>query len=137
MNTAHKNLTRRYLLWAYKTTKESFERIERKTTQLIVDEYIQRSVNKAAKPSGSSKAAYAALVKEFDVYIANKLKDETKQKFADDKRQALHPQYLYLKNRLAAIEQAIKHFLGPKELKKIEALFEAEFTERILKAREH
>lgn len=37
---SHKDLIRRYLLWAFKTTKESFERIERKTTQLMVDEYI-------------------------------------------------------------------------------------------------
>ena len=33
---AHKDLIRRYLLWFFKTTKESFERIERKTTQVCL-----------------------------------------------------------------------------------------------------
>ncbi len=137
MNATHKNLIRRYLLWAYKTTKESFERIERKTTQLVVDEYVLKALNKSPKVAKDAKKGYDALLKEFEGYIANKANDEIKQKFTDDKKKDFHPQYLYLKNRLAAIEGAIKHFLGPKELKKIEALFEAEFTERILKAREH
>ena len=42
----HENLVRRYLLWAYKSTREDFERIERKTTQLIVDEYIRDNASK-------------------------------------------------------------------------------------------
>ena len=120
-------LIRRYLLWAYKSTKESFERIERKTTQLIVDEYILDHLSK-------KKAAIPA---EFKTYIANKRKDELKLKFADAGRKKLNPEYVYLKNRLAAIEAAIRHFLGDKELKRIEKLFEEEFTRRILESREH
>ena len=123
----HKNLIRRYLLWAYKSTKEEYERIERKTTQLMVDEFIlgHLSKNKSDIPE------------EFKSYIAGKRRDELKLKFADAKGKKLHPQYLYLKNRLSAIEAAIKYFLGNKELKQMDKLFEEEFTRRILEAREH
>jgi len=117
----HKALVRRYLLWAYKTTKESFERIERKTTQLMVDEYI-------AKRASSE---------EFKAYIKAKRADELKLKFSDAQGKILHPQYVYLKNRLAAIEAAIRHFLGPHQLRIIQALYEKEMTRRILEARDH
>lgn len=134
MNTEHKDLIRRYLLWAYKTTKESFERIERKTTQLIVDERILRSLKSSSK---SSDRVDDSFIKEFETYIANKAADEIRQKYTGADKKTLHPQYLYLKRRLLAIEEAIVYFLGAAELKRIRALFEAEFTERILKAREH
>ena len=123
----HKNLIRRYLLWAYKSTKESFERIERKTTQLIVDEYIlkQLSQHKCEIPLS------------FKTYIEDKRKDELTLKFLDGKKEKSHPDYVYLKNRLMAIESAIKYFLGEKELKRMHQLFEVEFTSRILESREH
>ena len=47
------------------------------------------------------------------------------------------PQYLYYKSRLAAIEEAIKYFLGAKELLAFDALYEKEFTRRILESKEH
>ncbi|MBF0489222.1 MAG: hypothetical protein HQL15_01210 [Candidatus Omnitrophica bacterium] len=137
LSALHKDLIRRYLLWAYKTTRESFERIERKTTQLMVDERLLKTVNKLAKPKGALLKDYQQQVEEFEVYIAHKRRDEIKQKFSDDKGVILHPQYLYLKNRLTAIEEAIEYFLGSKELKKMEGLFEQEFVGRILQAREH
>ncbi|MDE2027303.1 MAG: hypothetical protein KGK03_02055 [Candidatus Omnitrophica bacterium] len=115
----HQQLVRRYLLWAYKTTREDFERIERKTTQLLVDEYILAylTTQKARVPE------------TFKAYIAAKHKDEVKLKS--------QPEYLHLKNRLEAVEAAIRHFLGAKELAGIEKLYEGEFTRRILEAREH
>jgi len=127
LSYAHKALVRRYLLWAYKTTKESFERIERKTTQLIVDEYILSSF----------KGKQDSLVDGFKAYIKAKRADERKLKFSDAKGKVLHPQYVYLKNRLQAIEAAIRHFLGEKELRAMRALYEKEFTLRILQARDH
>ena len=120
----HKNLVRRYLLWAYKSTKESFERIERKTTQLMVDEYILEYFSKHGFD----------VPEDFKVYIADKRGDELKLKF---KEKQPHPEYIYLKNRLAAIEGAIKYFLGTKELTRMQALYEQEFTRRILEARDH
>jgi hypothetical protein len=130
LTPSHKNLIRRYLLWAYKSTKESFERIERKTTQLMVDEHMLKSLNKKAKGCQGH-------IEEFKQYIQNKRQDEMKLKFTDSKGKELHPDYLYLKNRLEAIEEAVKYFLGPAELKKMETLFEEEFTRRILEARDH
>jgi hypothetical protein len=123
----HKNLIRRYLLWAYKSTKESFERIERKTTQLIVDDFI---CDHLSKKRSKVPAAFTA-------YIADKRKDELKLKFTDATKKKLHPEYLYLKNRLAAVEGAIIYFLGAKELKRMSKLYEEEFTRRILEARDH
>ena len=127
LSSDHRNLIRRYLLWAYKSTKESFERIERKTTQLIVDEYIFDHLTKNNHRVPPS----------FKAYIAGKRKEEFKLKFADINRKEFHPEYLYLKNRLAAIEAAVKYFLGVSELKRMGKLFEEEFTRRILKARDH
>src|SRR5690242_17430480 len=134
MNASHKNLIRRYLIWAYKTTQESFERIERKTTQLIVDTHLLKTLNKTSKGLGKD---YEVHIEEFKRYMANKRQDELKQKFADADGKVFHSQYLYLKNRVVAIEEAIKHFLGAAELKKIQAMYEEEFTRRILQAKEH
>jgi hypothetical protein len=138
MKRVHKDLIRRYLLWMFKTTKESFERIERKTTQLMVDEYVLRRLKTVGgKISARGHGEYGGFVKEFETYIKTKQKDELKLKFTDDKRKSLHPQYLYLKNRLQAIEAAISHFLGKKELRAMQSSYEKEFTCRILQAREH
>lgn len=151
ISTSHKDLLRRYLLWAYKTTKESFERIERKTTQLMVDEYILKVLNgmpkieapraEHLKRSTRCEAAvhkdYQKLIEEFEQYIARKKEDEVKQKFSNGSRRALHPQYIYLERRLLAIEEAVKYFLGPDMLKTMKELYEKEFTNRILQAREH
>lgn len=127
LSSAHKNLIRRYLLWAYKSTKESFERIERKTTQLTVDQYIFGHF---------SKKKYL-VPDSFKQYISAKINDELKLKYADKTRKKLNSDYLYLKNRLEAIEEAIQYFLGKRELKNFEVLFEEEFTRRILEARDH
>jgi hypothetical protein len=135
---AHQDLIRRYLIWFYKSTRESFERIERKTTQLKVDEYVLKQIKTPGKGiSTSDKGAYNSLVQEFEAYIKAKEKDELKLKFADAKGKSLHPQYVYLKNRLQAVEAAIRHFLGEKELRAMRSLYEKEFTNRILQARDH
>jgi len=135
---AQKDLIRRYLLWAFKTTKENFERIERKTTQLMVDKYVLQHIKTTEKDVPvHGKGEYDSLVKEFEAYIENKRKDELKLKFSEGQGKSLHPQYVYLKNRLQAIEAAIRHFLGDKELRAIRSLYEKEFTCRILQAREH
>lgn len=94
---------------------------------MVVDDYILKYLeeNKHEVPQA------------FKTYIADKRRDELKLKFADKSAKKLHPEYVYLKNRLAAIKAAVKYFLGAKELKRIEKLFEAEYTRRILEAREH
>ena len=134
----HKALIRRYLLWLFKTTKESFERIERKTTQLMVDEYVLQRIKTAGRGvSARGRGKYAGFVKEFETYIKTKRVDELILKFSDGKGKSLHPQYVYLKNRLQAVEAAIRHFLGEKELRVMRSLYEKEFTCRILQALDH
>ncbi len=133
----HRSLIRRYLLWAYQTTRESFERIERKTTQLMVDEYILKTLTRISKADAALSKEYQKFIREFQQYIANKKQDELKQKFVDEDRKYFHPQYLYLRNRLSAIEEAVKYFFGLRELKAMKVLYEEEFTRRILQAREH
>ena len=134
LSLIQKNLIRRYLIWAYQSTRESFERIERKTTQLMVDEYVLASLE---KDKGKKDKDYQKQVDEFIKYIHSKKQDEISQKFTDSTKKKYHPQYLYFKNRLTAIEGAIAKFLGKSELKKIESLFEAEFTRRILESKDH
>jgi hypothetical protein len=116
----HKALVRRYLVWAYKSTKESFDRLERKTTQLLADEFILGRL-----PRKGSEG-YLKLVDGYKEYIAKK------------KENPIDPaQHEYLKNRLDAVEEAIRKFLGAKELARIEAAYEEEFTRRIWEARDH
>jgi hypothetical protein len=123
-NSNSKALIRRYVVWAYKSTKESFDRLERKTTQLMVDEYILAAFKKF--PSKSKDEEYAAQVEEFKQYVAKK------------REQPVPPgKYLYLQQRLSAVEGAIKHFLGAAELKKIQAAYEEEFTRRIWESKDH
>lgn len=49
----------------------------------------------------------------------------------------LKEDYAYLYERFCAIEKAIVHFLGKKELARIEFLYEQEMTSRILQSKEH
>jgi hypothetical protein len=118
----HKDLLRRYLTWAYKSTKESFDRLERKTTQLMADDYILKDLLK----NKETEAGYLAEVENFKAYIAKK-----RDTPIDDGK------YIYFKNRLKVVEKAITHFLGAKELKSIQAAYEQEFTRRIWESKDH
>ena len=131
-----KALIRRYLVWCYKTTKESLDRIDRKFTQAAVDHYVLAHL-RGVKGSGKAHEDYDKLVEDFRGYIANKEKEGLGQKLVDGKKNVLHPQYFYLQNRLNALQAAIRHFLGPRELIKIDLLYEQEMTRRILESREH
>lgn len=131
-----KALVRRYLVWCYKTTKESLDRVDRKFTQAAVDRYVLADLLKVKGPK-ETQESYRKSVEDFEQYIANKEKEGLQQKFADGNKDALNPQYFYLRSRLSAIESAIRYFLGPRELAKIDLLYEQEMTRRILEAREH
>jgi hypothetical protein len=122
----HRDLIRRYLIWAYKSTKESFDRLERKTTQLMADEYILSRLAKSPRRQPDIEPQYSKLVGEFKEYIARK------------KSQPIDAaQHAYLRDRLNAVEVAIKDFLGAKELHQIHAAYEAEFTRRIWESKDH
>ena len=133
-----KKLIRRYLIWCYKTTKESLEKIDRKATQLAVDSFIFDQINKIKWPhEGSVQDQYQKLIHDFKDYIDKKENDYNAGKFIDSRKINTKPDYLYLQNRLASIEKAIVHFLGASELAQIEDLYEEEMTQRILQSRDY
>ena len=133
-----KNLTKRYLIWCYKTTKEEFDRIERKFTQLDVDYFVLDCLEGIKKESIKTDwPSFQKHVQDFKEYIAKKEQEAFPLKFADNRRKVLQPQYIYLQNRLKSVEKAIIKFLGRQHLNQIKALYENEMTRRILEAREH
>ena len=128
-----KNLIRRYLLWCYKTTKEDLDRIDRYFTQALVD---RRILDLLLKNKESDKA-YQKKIADFQLYMDTKEKNALNKKYLNLKNKILQPDYLYLKTRLAAIEQVIVEFFGKKELRSIQSHYENEMTRRILQATEH
>ena len=128
-----KDLIRRYLIWCYKTTKESLDRIDRYFTQLHVDRFVLAELKKVK----NTAEAYHNLVRDFEKNMQAKEKNVLPKKFSDSSKKILEPNYQYLRERLSAIEKAIGHFLGKNEFKKINDFYEEEMTRRILEAREH
>ena len=138
LNLNEKRLTRRYLVWCYKTTKEELDRVDRYFTQLEVDQFILDELTRSNNfKSSKSSAAYKSQVDEFRKYMSAKKENVLKQKYADTKYTVIHPHYQYLQHRFKAIEKAISRFLGKKALEEIAELYEGEMTKRILEAREH
>ena len=133
-----KKLIRRYLIWSYKTTKEELDRIDRKFTQLKVDGYILKQLLQWQNNiKHISRASYKKNIDAFKQYISKKEKEAYRLKFFGQGRTRPNSNYVYFKNRLAAIQKSIISFLGKKELKFIKSLYEEEMTRRILEAREH
>ena len=133
-----KDLIRRYLTWCYKTTKEDFDRIDRYFTQLDVDSYVLKQLRLSKDYKQKDKQqSYGALVDEFEEYSEKKKANVLKKKYSSKDCSQFHPQYIYLKNRLGAIEKAIVHFLGKKDKENIRCLYEKEMTRRILQATDH
>ncbi|MFA5310789.1 MAG: hypothetical protein WC355_00500 [Candidatus Omnitrophota bacterium] len=124
-----KNLKKRYLIWFYKSVKESLDKIERKFTQAGVDRFILKELKARVKDGSSEK-----FIREFEEYIEKKERDGLGLKFEDKK---LKPDYLFIVAKLRAIEKAIVKELGRKALEEIKLLYEIEMTERILGSREH
>ncbi|MEW6008392.1 MAG: hypothetical protein AB1629_02020 [Candidatus Omnitrophota bacterium] len=124
-----KDLKKRYLIWLYKTTKESLDRIERKFTQLSIDKFLLKELKRHR-----SKKEIGKFIDEFSLYIENKEKEGLNLKFED---KAFHPQYSFLVFKLKAIEKAIVKVLGRAGLKEIKSLYEKEMIERILKSTDH
>ena len=130
-NRKNEKLAYRYLLWCYKTTKEQVDWIDRKFTQTEVDRYVLKCLQKSKNLKSNPK------VDEFISYIEAKENRGLSEKFLDAKSKKLKPEYVYLQNRLSAIEKAIVYFCGKKALKEINVLYEQEMTRRILEARDH
>jgi len=130
-----KNLKFRYLLWLYKTTKEEFDRLERKFTQADIDKKILRYMGENFNSRDlKSKNEARKLLKDFKEYIIKKEKDGRELKFEGRK---LRPEYYYLLLKLRAVEKIIVEDLGRGALKEIKALYEHEMKRRIIEAQDH
>jgi hypothetical protein len=130
-----KNLKFRYLLWLYKTTKEEFDRIERKFTQVGIDKKIMRDMGENFNSRDLKKKNEARkLLGDFKEYSDKKERDGRKLKFDGLK---LKPEYYHLSLKLEAIKKTIAEELGNKRLREIKALYEQEMIRRIIEAQDH
>jgi len=128
-------LKRRYLLWLYKTTKEAFDRYERKFTQLEIDKFILEEVSRECRQAylSDEREAIGEQVEAMRVYVTEKENACLKLKYRGKK---INPEYLFLDIKLQALEKAIVKELGNEELRRIKNLYEQEMSERILHSRE-
>ena len=125
-------------MWCYKTTKEQVDRIDRKFTQLLVDEHILKKLeHQEFFGTRTAQQEYLRKITEFKKYMADKRKDAYSLKFSDKQKAQLNSEYYYLKKRLEAVEQAIVYFLNRKELLMIKTIYEQEMLKRLVEAREH
>jgi len=124
-----KNLKRRYLVWLYKNNKEALDKIERKFSQLEIDQFLLEEIKKEDKDKRLNK-----FIDEFWAYIQKKEQNGLSLKYEGKN---LKPEFQFLFLKLQAIEKAIVRELGKKVLAEIKLLYEMEMTERILKSTEH
>jgi vancomycin resistance protein YoaR len=130
-----KNLKFRYLLWLYKTTKDTFDRTERKFTQVDIDKKVMRYMGENFNSRNLKKKNEARkLLQDFKEYINKKEKDGRELKFDGRK---LTPEYYHLSLKLEAIEKTIVEELGNSRLREIKALYEQEMRRRIIEAQDH
>lgn len=127
-----KDLKERYLTWLYKTTKEAFDKYERKFTQIEIDEFILEEMERELKGSylPQEKKSLEKFVNDFRSYIAEKEKDCLKLKYKGKK---IDPEFIFLDVKLEAIEKAIIKELGKDSLDKIKESYQKEMLNRILK----
>jgi hypothetical protein len=129
-----KNLKFRYLLWLYRTTKEGFDRIERKFTQVDIDRTIMRYMREHINTRNIRRKNEAKkFIKDFKEYIDKKEREGRALKFEGRK---LRAEYYHLSLKLEAIEKAIVEELGNRGLKGIKTLYEHEMRRRIMEAQE-
>src|SRR3989339_171366 len=130
-----KNLRIRYLTWLYKTTKEAFDRYERKFTQLEIDEFILKEMEKELKGSymPQEKKPLEKLVNEFRSYIVEKEKACLQLKYKGKK---IDPEFIFLDVKLNAIEKAIIKEVGADGLEKMRTAYHTEMIKRILEEKQ-
>ena len=131
-----KNLKKRYFIWLYKTAKETFDKFERKFTQVDIDQDILAEMEKELLGSylPHEKDALQKYINDFQGYI------ESKEKSCSELRnqgKKINPEFIFSEIKLDAVEKAIVKELGRKGLEEIKALYEKEMTERILASTEH
>jgi hypothetical protein len=135
-NQDNKNLKKRYFVWLYKTTKEAFDKFERKFTQTEIDKEILKEVENTLMGAylPHEKAELEKLVNSFQEYIAAKEKSCLELKYQGLRT---NPEFIFLDVKLNAIEKLITKELGRKALAEIKALYEGEMMQRILRSTDH
>lgn len=130
-----KNLKIRYLTWLYKTVKEAFDRYERKFTQLEIDEFVLKEMEKELRGSylPQEKKALEKLVNDFRNYIAEKEKACLKLKYKGKK---IEPEFIFLDVKLDAVEKAIVNEFDKCILDKIKEDYQQEMLRRIMQQKE-
>lgn len=130
-----KSLKKRYLTWLYKTTKESFDRYERKFTQLEIDEFILKEMENELKGAylPHEKKALEKYINDFRDYISQKEEACLKLKY---KGRKMNPEFIFLDVKLNAIEKAITKELGKDALGQIKDAYEQEMLERIMEEKQ-
>ncbi len=131
-----KNLKKRYLIWLYKTTKEAFDKYERKFTQIDIDKDILREIENTLLGAylPHEKAPLEKLVNEFQEYISAKEKSCLELKYQGLRT---NPEFIFLDVKLDAIEKLITKELGRRGLAQIKAIYEEEMARRIMRSTEH
>lgn len=129
------NLKKRYLLWLYKTTKEAFDKYERKFTQLEVDEELLKEMERELKDSflPGEKGELEHFVNDFRKYVDDKEEACVKLKYKGKKT---NPEFIFLDIKLNAIETVIKKEFGKKFLEAAKILYEEEMVQRIMEERQ-
>jgi len=130
-----KNLKKRYFIWLYKTAKETFDRYERKFTQVDIDKNILIEMEKELLGSylPHEKNAIQRHIDDFQKYIENKEKACSELR---DQHKKINPDFIFSEIKLDAVEKIIGKELGRKGLEEIKSLYEKEMTQRILKSTE-
>lgn len=131
-----KNLRKRYFIWLYKTTKEAFDKYERKFTQTDVDKDLLMEMENELLGAylPHEKAHLEKFVNQYREYISAKEKSCLELKYQGKKT---NPEFIFLDVKLNAIEKLIVKELGRRGLERIKTLYEIEMTERILRSTEH
>lgn len=124
-------LSKRYLLWLYKTTKEELDKIERKFTQLEIDREIEKLLEKEAKLLGAAtREGVAPHLKAWREYVFEKESEAQKLKFGDDGQP--QPEYLFLHLKLKVVERVATARFGRKAFHEFKEICEAAAVHRIV-----
>ncbi len=131
-----RNLQKRYFVWLYKTTKEAFDKYERKFTQTDIDKDILSEMENTLLGAylPHEKEALEKLINDFREYISSKEKACMALKYQGKKT---NPDFIFLDMKLNAIEKLISKELGRRALEEIKRHYEREMMQRILKSTEH
>ena len=125
------SLSKRYLLWLYKTTRDEADKIERKFTQLDIDREVEKLLKKKTGGLKSSlKAGVSPFMEEWKEYIFRKESDGQKLKFTEEFEP--DPKYIFLRLKLEAIENIMKASFGAAFFKEARKLYEDSCIQRIL-----